>query len=150
MYNAVMPAKQDRLDAIRELIESNTVSSQRALLKALRRRGLRVTQSTLSRDLVELGIVKRAGRYVVQDAPAQDPQAIDYSKVVLDIVPCGPHLAVVKTVVGQAQPVAVRIDEADDAAIVATLAGDDVVFVATRNRQGQVVALRRLHSWFGE
>jgi arginine repressor len=63
---------------------------------------------------------------------------------------CGPHLVVVTTDIGQAQAVAVSIDRAGEPAVVATLAGDDTVFVATRSRRTQAVVLRRLEQWFGD
>ena len=144
-----MPGKQDRLSVISALIRSGEVETQSALLAALKKRGLRVTQSTLSRDLAELGIRKQAGRYVWPKKGAAEPAAFDYSGWVKEIIPCGEHLIIVKTATGQAQPVALRIDHGGEPAMVATLAGDDVVFLATRNRRSQAVALRRLKQWFG-
>lgn len=75
--------------------------------------------------------------------------AIDYTSVVRRVESCGPHLIVVRTAVGQAQPVAIAIDAADEASIAGTVAGDDTILVATRNRRSQVVALRRFEQWFG-
>jgi transcriptional regulator of arginine metabolism len=108
-----------------------------------------VDQSTLSRDLAELGIRKVGGRYAVAIAARVEANGIDYASVVRDFVPCGPNLIVISTQVGQAQPVAVTIDEAGDPSIVGTVAGDDTIFVATKTRKTQAVALRRLEQWFG-
>jgi transcriptional regulator of arginine metabolism len=139
-----------RQQAILGLLEKHTIGTQEALHRALRKVGVEVDQSTLSRDLRELGVKKVDGRYVQPPPPADRAAASGLGGVVRTVTPCGPHLVVLKTVVGQAQPVALAIDARRDAAIVATLAGDDTVFIATRNRKAQAVALRRLHQWFGE
>ena len=144
--------REKRQNAIRKIIEQHAVGTQRELLDRLDKKGLPADQSTLSRDLAEIGVRKVNGRYALSaasDAPAADRQP-DLSPVVNGFVPCGPHLVVVRTTVGQAQPVSLAIDAAGDPAIVATLAGDDTVFVATRNSKTQAVTLRRLEKWFGD
>jgi transcriptional regulator of arginine metabolism len=145
-----MVAKSDRWDVIRRLVQNEAVGTQDDIRRALRREGLAVDQSTLSRDLVELGIRKAAGRYVIERTkPAADAE-VDYSAVVESFMTCGPHQIIVRTAIGQAQPVAVAIDEKREPAIAATLAGDDTILVLTKNRRSQVVALRRLEQWFGD
>ena len=144
-----MTTKRERQERLRMLLGGNGAATQAELRSALRRDGVRVDQSTLSRDLAELGSRKFAGRY----QPAEPPppaDKLDLAPAVRGFVACGPHLTVVKTDLGQAQAVAVAIDAAGEPAIVATLAGDDAIFVATRNRRTQVIALRRLAEWFGE
>jgi transcriptional regulator of arginine metabolism len=141
--------RETRQRAIREILRARVVATQQELLAALAERGETVDQSTLSRDLHELGIRKSGGRYELpseEGAPARpDPWA-----VVRSFAACGPHLIVIRTDVGQAQPVAVTIDARAEAAIAATLAGDDTIFVATKNSRAQKVVLRRLTSWFGD
>ena len=144
-----MTTKRDRQDRLRGLLTSNGAATQAELRSALRRDGVRVDQSTLSRDLSELGYRKLGGRYLPAE-PAPPAVKLDLAPAVRGFVPCGPHLVVVKTELGQAQAVAVAVDAARESAIVTTLAGDDAIFVATRNRRAQVVALRRLAEWFGE
>ena len=140
-----MVTKRARQATIRKIVRSRAVETQAQLLKALRKSGMSINQATLSRDLAELGIRKAGGRCEKQEAGQ-----LDLSGVVQGFLCCGPHLIVINTAVGQAQSVAVAIDSAQDSAIVATLGGDDTVFVATKNRRTQAVALRRLASWFGE
>ena len=110
-----------------------------------------VDQSTLSRDLIELGIRKSGGRYVL---PAPESASTEgepvFGAAVRSYTTCGPHMIVIRTSMGTAQPLAVRIDHAADSSITASLAGDDTVFLATKSRRSQVVALRRLESWFGD
>lgn len=145
--------KEERLALIRRLVRERRARTQAELLRNLRSAGERVDQSTLSRDLVELGIRKAGGRYVLPsrvEEHAGELKLTDLAGVVKRYTTCGPHLTVVSTVVGQAQAVAVAIDTATEPAIAATLAGDDTVFVATKNRRTQAVALRRLKQWFGD
>lgn len=145
-------SRDERLALILRMVRGGKARTQAELRRGLRARGERVDQSTLSRDLAELGIRKAGGRYIVP-ARAEDsgpPTLTDFAGVVKRFTTCGPHLTVVTTVVGQAQAVAVAMDATAEPAIVATLAGDDTVFVATKNRRTQAVVLRRLTQWFGE
>lgn len=145
-----MMRKDERQAAIRELIQAGTFRTQAELRKALRTRRFVVDQSTLSRDLVELNIRKSGGTYILNGPTRPAPSALDFAAAVLRFCTCGPNLIVIRTGVGQAQPVAVRIESAGEPAITATLAGDDTIFVATKSRRAQVVALRRLTAWFGD
>lgn len=135
---------------IRRIVRSRAIGTQAKLLTVLRKVRMACNQATLSRDLGELGIRKSGGRYVAPGRAQREQVAVDFSGVVHGFVGCGPHLVVVRTAVGQAQPVAVAIDAKSDSAIAATLAGDDTIFVVTKNRRSQTVALRRLEQWFGE
>lgn len=146
-------SKLERHQAIRDLVEAGGVRSQAQLRSRLLAKQLVVDQSTLSRDLAELDIRKVGGAYHVNghgQTPAADSPRIDYSRVVRRIVTCGPHMVVVHTDTGQAQPVAIAIDHAADPSIAGTIAGDDTVFIATRSGRQQTVALRRLSTWFGD
>jgi transcriptional regulator of arginine metabolism len=144
-----MASKDDRHRRIVKLVEERAVRSQAELRVALARDGLEVEQSTLSRDLQELGVRKVGGRYV-RERVTSAPVGSDPSPGVRAILPCGPTLIVIRTDPGQAPPVGVVIDAANDPAIAGTLAGDDTVFVATRDLRRQAVALRRLTAWFGD
>lgn len=149
MYTVTM--REARQAAIEQVLQTSVVTTQQQLRDALKRAGHAVDQSTLSRDLQELGVRKVAGRYQRTDVAKSDgSQRLDYAAAVRSFVVCGPNLIVLRTAVGQAQPVALVIDAKKDPAIVATLAGDDTIFVATRNRRTQTVALRRLTTWFGD
>jgi len=145
-------SKEERLALIQRLVREAGAHTQGQLLRVLRGAGQRIDQSTLSRDLTELGIRKASGRYVLAEGEERPgaPKLSDLAGVVKRFTTCGPHLTAVNTVVGQAQAVAVAIDATADPAIAATLAGDDTVFVATKNRRSQTVALRRLKQWFGD
>lgn len=142
--------KDQRQDAIRQIVKSGALGTQAELRKALRGRGMSVDQSTLSRDLVELEIRKVRGRYEIVEQSGRPAPEPAFGAAVVSYTTCGPHLIVLRTTTGAAQPLAVKIDATAEPAITATLAGDDTIFMATKNRRSQVVALRRLAQWFGE
>jgi transcriptional regulator of arginine metabolism len=150
MYDTeVMQNREDRLAAIRRLVSGGRISSQAEMLDGLRRKGVRIDQSTLSRDLAEVGARKRSGRYVLESGEAK-PVEIDFAGAVRSFVTCGPHLIVIATGVGQAQFVAVSIEKQDEPAIAGVLAGDDTIFVAVKNGRSQSVVVRRFKQWFGD
>ncbi|MCU0231030.1 MAG: hypothetical protein MUC67_06585, partial [Acidobacteria bacterium] len=62
---------RERQDAIRAILDAEAVESQEQLVRRLKRRGFRVTQSSVSRDLAELGVAKVDGRYVALERLAQ-------------------------------------------------------------------------------
>jgi transcriptional regulator of arginine metabolism len=147
-----MPDKARRQAAIRRLVRTGQATTQAQLRAALRRLGLAADQSTLSRDLAELHIRKVEGRYRLEstNGPSPNGSPTDLAAQVLGYRTCGPHLVVMRTSTGAAQGIAVRIDRAADPCIIATLAGDDTLFLATATRRSQAVALRRLADWFGD
>lgn len=145
-----MKDKDGRQAALLKLIENGDARTQGDLLGTLRGDGILVDQSTLSRDLSEMGIRKAGGRYVLPEHRESPNNKIDYSGAVNRFTTCGPHLLIVHTGVGQAQPVALAIEGTKEPAIIGTLAGDDTIFLATKNRRTQTVVLRRLKQWFGD
>ncbi len=142
--------REQRQAALLEFLKAGSAATQRELLKLLRGRGIRADQSTLSRDLVELGVTKQRGRYALPEKTAPRPTEPRFDAAVQSFTTCGPHLIVIRTALGAAQPLAVQIDRRAEPSITATLAGDDAIFVATKSRRSQVVALRRLEEWFGD
>lgn len=134
-----------RRETILQVIrEDGPIRSQGALRKALRERGWRVTQPTLSRDLRELGLLRTPAGYVApEDLPGMTasgaslaPAGVREEKLgqrlrifVVSVRRAG-TLVVIRTPPGGAHAVARAIDEAAHADIVGTLAGDDTIFVA--------------------
>lgn len=130
--------KHQRLDAIRELLTSTLVTSQDELRRKLRRRGIHVTQATLSRDMHELRLFKGPSGYslpngngtasavVEDDGPPSVEEMIESfglrARQALNQV-------VVKTAMGGAQPVAAALDRARWPEVVGTIAGDDTVLI---------------------
>lgn len=145
-----MSSKEERQAAIRRLVDEGVVVTQAQMRKALKGRGLAVDQSTLSRDLIELGIRKVGGKYIVDEVVTPPVGEVDLSALVTSWTTCGPHQIVVRTTIGQAQGISMAIDQKAESAIVATLAGDDTILVLTKSRRTQAVVLRRLAQWFGD
>lgn len=133
--------KTRRLSAIRQVIEREPVHSQEELRQRLVKMGFGVTQATLSRDIKELGLVKRASDGAYQTATNSDMGSTATAAVALSralgefllTVDAAQHLVVVKTGPGQAQLLALAIDRARLTDVVGTLAGDDTILVVCRD-----------------
>ena len=135
--------KARRLTAIRQIVEHDPVHSQEALRQRLRTMGFDVTQATLSRDIKELGLVKRAADGAYQAAggsghasntPAAAAvalaRALGEFLLGLDVAH---QLVVLKTGPGQAQLLALAVDRAQLTDVVGTIAGDDTILVVCRD-----------------
>ena len=142
---------QVRRDAILGLVRSGAVRRQAELTQLLRRKGFAVTQSSVSRDLRELGVLKASGRYL---PPASESAHANgnfgaLAQFVRSVKPAGASLTVIRTSTGTAQSVAVAIDKAEWPEVVGTISGDDTIFVATPAARAQQRLLARLHELFG-
>jgi transcriptional regulator of arginine metabolism len=135
-----------RREALRRIISRAPVGRQEDLVRLLGKAGHHATQSSVSRDLRELGVAKRGDRYVLPDesAPALD-DFTTVSAFVRDIRSAGQSLTVIRTTAGAAQSVAIVLDRADWPDVVGTLSGDDTIFVATTGAAAQRRLLARLH-----
>lgn len=131
-----------RQDLISRLVENNRVASQRDLQDLLAGEGVEITQATLSRDLVDLGArkVRADGQAfyslgspvaeMVADGPARLCRVLAELLVGTDY---SGNTAVLRTPPGAAQYLASVIDRSDLPEVVATLAGDDTIFVLARH-----------------
>ena len=133
--------KTRRLSAIRQLVEREPVHSQEELRQHLVTMGFDVTQATLSRDIKELGLVKRAADGAYQPAggdaaPSSAAAAVALSRALGEFllsVDVAQQLVVVKTGPGQAQMLALAVDRARMVDVVGTIAGDDTILVICRD-----------------
>jgi transcriptional regulator of arginine metabolism len=124
------------------------VRNQEELVKVLRKQGFDATQSSVSRDLRELGVAKAGDHYIVpQDAnvSAADPFAA-VARFISDVRTAGSSLTVVRTTTGTAQSVAVAIDQSDWPEVVGTISGDDTIFIATEDAGAQRKLTSRLQT----
>lgn len=138
-----------RREALRRIIGRGLVGRQEDLVRLLGKAGHPATQSSVSRDLRELGVAKRGDRYVLPDesAPARGRFAA-VAAFVRDVRPAGACLTVIRTTAGAAQSVAIAIDRADWPDVVGTVSGDDTIFVATTGAANQRRLLARLRDSF--
>ena len=141
-----------RHDEILQIVKAQPVRSQDELMKLLRKRGVRVTQPTLSRDIHEIGLVKGAVGYTFAGAvaaaePSRLVERLDHAirEFAVSAATSG-TIAVVRTLVAAAQPLARAIDEASLPDAAGTLAGDDTIFVAMRDAGAAERFVRRVES----
>lgn len=135
-------AKPRRRQAIIDLLRQGPAPSQDDIVAAVQRAtGETVTQSTISRDLRELGVVKSAAGYHLPDASppgAHTPESAQANlanvlkTAALSIEPAA-ALVVVRTTAGHASMTGLALDHAALPAVVGNVAGDDTVFIATRS-----------------
>ena len=146
--------KTYRQSAILDLVSRQVVRSQEALRRQLAAQGIKATQATISRDIKELGLVKRAADGAYRSAQVETPSPVDTRDRVrravveyLRRVDRVHQLLVLKTAPGQAQPLAFALDQAAWPEVVGTLAGDDTVLVVTRTERSARTLERRLEQW---
>ncbi len=134
--------KADRQKAILELIVSEQIGTQEELADLLEKNGLTANQSSVSRDLDELGIIKIGGFYALPTKKKQGTFGL------LNVEKAGDCLLIVKCSAGLASAVAVKIDAAEMAEIVGTIAGDDTIFVAIREAKSQKQTAKKIWELF--
>jgi transcriptional regulator of arginine metabolism len=150
-----------RRDEILRIVGDQSVHSQDELLALLKKRGFRVTQPTLSRDLRELGVAKSPNGYVTRDAFAGGaviafaPRDVAESRLdqAVDEYVTGAdtagNLVVIRTPAASAQPVASAIDAASIDGVLGTIGGDDTIFVAFRTPSAASAFAERLRRTIG-
>ena len=135
----------ERRNAIRELLVRGPVATQQLLVAELARRGFTATQSSVSRDLREIGAIKTPRGYALEaENVSEKPELSAIGEFVRAILPAGPHLLVLRTAIGAAQRVALALDRAGWPEIVGNIGGDDTVFVATDSASHQKILAARL------
>lgn len=135
--------KRERQKRILNLIRAKRVATQDELRAELERAGVPATQSSVSRDLDELGVVKHHGFYALPQANGDAARGL----VGLDVA--GDVLVIARCLPGRASSVAVEIDDAAIPEIVGTLAGEDTIFIATHDSKAQRSAMKKIWEMFG-
>ena len=129
---------------ILELVSTRAIRTQEELADALATEGWEVTQSSVSRDITSLRLVKVDGAYrrPPREDVGQDPDERRIADGVLTCEPAGDALIVLHTPPGEANRVAVALDRLAWPDIVGTIAGDDTIFLAARDSAAQRRVLR--------
>jgi transcriptional regulator of arginine metabolism len=139
----------ERRNAILRLLRGTAVRKQGELVDLLRREGHEVTQSSISRDLRDLGVLKAGGRYLPPDATQRSLDDFGtLRQFVRGVATAGGSLTVLRTTVGAAQSVAIAIDKAEWPDVVGTISGDDTIFIATDTAAAQAAVVARLRDVF--
>jgi transcriptional regulator of arginine metabolism len=134
--------KSLRQKRLLSLIKAKPFATQAELRDSLEKAGVPATQSSLSRDLEELGIVKQHGHYAVPRVTGATARGL------LSLDMAGENLVVAKTEPGLASAVAVDIDGATIQEIVGTLAGEDTIFIAVRDAKEQRAVIKKIWEVF--
>jgi transcriptional regulator of arginine metabolism len=138
-----------RHSAILRILRAAPVRKQDELVHRLREEGHEVTQSSISRDLRDLGVLKAGGRYL---PPEDGNRSLDdfgtLRQFVRGVATAGSALTVLRTTIGAAQSVAIAIDKAAWPEVVGTISGDDTIFIATDTAAAQVTLVARLRDLF--
>ena len=138
--------KSNRQSMILELIAQQDIETQNQMMEALRQRGIKSTQATLSRDIRDMRLIKELGpngnyRYVM--AASQDNADLDarLKKIFKECVlsyDLAQNILVIKTLPGLAQAAGSTLDGMDIPGLVGTIAGDDTAFLALKDPDAAV------------
>ena len=151
--------KSKRLNDIVDIILSNDIDTQETLLAHLKQRGYNVTQATVSRDINALSLVKLPTATGFKYALPQKPEAlISNAKGLFDELIVSSIVSIdhalntvcIKCKSGMAQAVCARIDMAQPANTVGTLAGEDTIFVLMRTENDAAILTNELNSLYKE
>jgi transcriptional regulator of arginine metabolism len=132
-----------------KIIREHAVGRQTELVALLRKSGYEATQSSVSRDLRELGVGKMGDRYVLPETAGPKNDFTALKQFVSARLTAGNNLTILKTTIGSAQSVAVAIDGARWPEVVGTISGDDTIFIATTGAEAQRKLGERLLAIFG-
>jgi transcriptional regulator of arginine metabolism len=140
----------ERRGAIVRILREGLVRKQQDLVRLLKRAGHEVTQSSISRDLRDLGVLKARGRYVLppDEVSRANGDFGTLTQFVRALRRAGPSLTVLRTTIGAAQSVAVAIDRAEWPEVAGTISGDDTIFIATASARAQEELIARLRGLF--
>ncbi len=148
--------KARRQALLLELIDREALHTQEQLRRRLRQHGFDATQATISRDIAELGLVKRAGDGAYQrpgvDAPNPETAIAALERATgefLRSIDRVEQLIVIRTGIGQAQPLALAIDRARLPEVVGTIGGDDTILIVARDARHAAALVRRLEGYAG-
>ena len=151
---AVTLMKTRRQSVLLELVDQEALRSQEQLRRRLHQRGFEATQATISRDIADLGLVKRAGDGAYQ-RPGLEATSPELARTTLERATAGflrrvervQQLVVLRTGRGQAQALAEALDRAQLTETVGTIAGDDTILVIARDSKRAAALVKRLEAY---
>jgi transcriptional regulator of arginine metabolism len=148
--------KSRRQAVIFDIVDREPLHSQEQLRRRLHQKGFDATQATISRDIKELGLVKRAGDGAYQ-RPGVDTTNPETALVALERaareylrrVERVEQLVVIRTGIGQAQPLAIAIDRAQLPEAAGTIGGDDTILIIARDARRAAALVKRFDAYAG-
>ncbi len=146
--------KTRRQSVILEIVDQEALRSQEQLRRRLHQRGFEATQATISRDIADLGLVKRSGDGAYQ-RPGLEATSPELARTTLERATAGflrrvervQQLVVLRTGRGQAQALAEALDRAQLSETVGTIAGDDTILVIARDAKRAAALVKRLEAY---
>jgi transcriptional regulator of arginine metabolism len=144
-------SKLSRHSAVRDLVASHEIASQEELRRLLYKRGHRVTQATLSRDMHELRLVKTSEGYELPQGEVAEAFLPSIERLIHEFVyevRTAQNLVVVKTSAGSAQPVSAAIDAEEWEEVVGTIGGDDTILVIAPDTKVAEKLAKRIQNYF--
>ena len=153
-----MRNKQGRQTRIRELLHEEAIDTHEKLAEVLHQQGIEVSQSTLSKDLRELGVVrvpqaKGGFRYTLPDSGATLRDRHILERELQDFLvqaEQAANMVVVRTLSGHAQSVCESIDRIGWDEVVGTIAGENTIFIATRSESAVAAVIDKIAAVCGE
>ncbi len=124
--------RNGRQDAIREIVRTKGIRTQRALVDELRECGFTCTQATVSRDIADMGLRKLPEGIYVLDEDMHLQRMV--SDLVIEVVRAQ-NLVLIKAKPGTAPAVAAAFDEADLPDALGSVAGDDTILVVAKDNE---------------
>ena len=129
--------KEKRQAILIDLIKKQRLSSHEELISALKKKGVMAGQATISRDMRELAIVKKGNVYHLESN--SDNHVASWERIFKErihyVEQAGPHLLVVRGILGCAPIISVEIEAMAWPEIVGVIAGDDTLFFAFKNEK---------------
>ena len=145
-----MLGKKARQARIVELVREKAVTSQQELARHLRMQGLRATQSTLSRDIREIGLVKARGSYQLSPqstvVPGERLVRRAFRDLLVKVAGSG-NIVMVKTPPGNGHSMGAVLDAAQWPEVLGTVAGDDTVFILLKSTRSGAKVIRRIEEY---
>lgn len=146
--------KRERHKIILEIINENEVCTQDELTLILNQMGYSVSQSTVSRDINELNLIKSDGRekksryvHALDTGKTFSPQKMNILKQSTLSIEFANNLIVVKTLSGHANAVALAVDELSFSQVLGTVAGDDVVLIVAKSNADAEIVVKSLRAF---
>lgn len=148
-------ARSSRQNKILEIIASDIVETQEDLVTKLHQVGLNVTQATVSRDIKELGLIKRLDEasskykyvFIDHDDNRVNSKAINVFKHLVKSIDSANNLVVIRTLTGSANAAAEVIDNLNNQNILGSIAGDDTILLILRTTEAVPEILKVLNNF---
>ena len=142
-----------RQRAVLEALKQGPLANQEDLQRALRKRGFKVGQATLSRDIHDLNLSKTAAGYALPQGEGAGALALPpVQRLVREFVlevRSAQNLLVVKTIIGSAQPVAAALDEQEWEGVMGTIGGDDTILIVCPDKDAARKVAMRIEEMLG-